>query len=111
MEEAWLEHVGKLTADQLGSVEDLRAHLNQFQVKLVSEGLHEPTLCGMEDIHRLIAKLICDVPLLPHASVMKILAHNRREIIKEQVVQEILAMIQKETMEGGTSIVFFLDHC
>ena len=104
MEDAWREHVGQLTLRQLHSHDDWQAHIDHFQVKLVSEGLQETTIGGLGDVHQMIAKLMCGTPAIPHARTMSQIATAQRDFFRPHAILEILNKIKERSMDGESTL-------
>ena len=103
LETAWHDHVGQLTIAQLASADDCRAHLEKFQVKLVSDGLCDTPLCGLKDMHEMIASIIRDSPALD-AESMAGLMRIQREAFNSKAVQEIVEMAKDRALQGDSSL-------
>ena len=103
LETAWHEHVGQLTIAQLASADACRAHLEKFQVKLVSDGLCDTPLCGLQDMHEMIASIIRESPALD-AKSMAGLMRIQREVFNSKVVQEIAEMAKDRALQGHSSL-------
>ena len=103
LETAWHDHVGQLTIAQLASADDCRAHLEKFQVKLVSDGLCDTPLCGLTDMHEMIASIIRDSPALD-AKSMAGLMRIQREAFNSKAVQEIVEMAKDRALQGHSSL-------
>ena len=103
LETAWHDHVGQLTIAQLASADDCRAHLEKFQVKLVSDGLGDTPLCGLQDMHEMIASIIRESPALD-AKSMAGLMRIQREAFNSKAVQEIVAMAKDRALQGHSSL-------
>eukprot|EP00964_Phaeocystis_antarctica_P019662 scaffold10853_cov54-Phaeocystis_antarctica.AAC.2 len=103
LEAAWHDHVGQLTIAQLASADASRAHLEKFQVKLVSDGLCDTPLCGLQDMHEMIASIIRDSPALD-AKSMAGLMRVQREAFNSKAVQEIVAMVKDRALQGHSSL-------
>ena len=105
METAWREHMEKLTLAELFSSPALpRAHMQQFQVELVSLGLEHTAIGSLEDVHEVIAKIIRDFPMLD-ASAMSKLMNAQRAFFEPLAVKEILEQAKEKCMEEGLAEV------
>ena len=103
MERAWREHIGRLTLEQLSSADALQAHVRQFEVQLVAQGLDTSIVGGITDVHEQIAKFLSEVPAVD-AETMKTLANAQRKVLVGRVMSEIMEKIKEKSMEGGTCI-------
>ena len=103
MERAWREHIGRLTLEQLSSADALQAHVRQFEVQLVAQGLDASIIGGITDVHEQIAKFLSEVPAVD-AATMKTLANAQRKVLVGRVMSEIMEKIKEKSMEGGTCI-------
>ena len=103
MERAWREHIGRLTLEQLSSADALQAHVRQFEVQLVAQGLDTSIVGGITDVHEQIAKFLSEVPAVD-AKTMETLANAQRKVLVGRVMSEIMEKIKETSMEGGTCI-------
>ena len=100
---AWRDHVSKLTLAQLMSTDACRAHTEQFQVKLVADGLGGTPLCGLQDMHELISSFVRE-GLALDAIAVKRLMQIQRDVYIADTVQEITKAAMERAMEGPSSL-------
>ena len=102
MEAAWCEHVRKLTLAQLSSAEECRAHINEFELKLVSTALGHTVIGSVYDVHENIASMLRCHPH-PDAKSMRRLSNINQRTYNAAVVKEMLENAKARSEHGYVS--------
>ena len=99
MEQAWCEHVRKLTLAQLSSAEECQAHINEFELQLVSTALGHTVIGSVYDIGENIASMLRCHPH-PDAQSMKRLTNITQRTSNMAMVKELLDHAKCRSEEG-----------
>ena len=105
MEEAWREHVGKLTLQQIKSPDACRAHLHSFTRAIVSQGFALTPLSSNDDVQDIITMFLRSPDyMVPPAASMKVLAETERAFHIGVMLKEIGEMVKDAAQEGRQQI-------
>ena len=99
MEQAWCEHVRQLTLAQLSSAEECQAHINEFELQLVSTALGHTVIGSVYDIGENIASMLRCHPH-PDAQSMKRLSNISQRTYNMGIVNEMLAHAKRRSEQG-----------
>ena len=101
MEDAWHEHVGKLTLEQVRSPDACREHLHSFPRAIVSQGFALTPLASNDDVQDVITTFLRSPDyMVPPAASMKVLADTERAFHIGVMLKEIGAIVKAAAQDG-----------
>ena len=101
MEEAWREHIGKLTLQQIQSPDACREHLHSFPRAIVSQGFALTPLSSNDDVQDIITTFL-RLPdyMVPPAASMKVLTDTERAFHIGVMLKEIGEKVKDAAQDG-----------
>ena len=101
MEDAWHEHVGKLTLQQIRSPDACREHLHSFPRAIVSQGLALTPLASNNDVQDVITTFLRSPDyMVPPAASMKVLTDTERAFHMGVMLKEIGEIVKAAAQDG-----------
>ena len=108
MKDAWREHVGKLTLQQIHSPDACREHLHSFPRSVVSQGLALTQLASNDDVQDVITTFLRSPDyMVPPAASMKVLADTVRAFHIGVTLEEIGGLVKDAAQDGRKCITLY----
>ena len=101
MEDAWHEHVCKLTLQQIRSPDACREHLHSFPRAIVSQGFALTPLASNDDVQDVITTFLRSPDyMVPPAASMRVLTDTERAFHMGVMLKEIGEMVKAAAQDG-----------
>jgi hypothetical protein len=105
MQAAFIKHCGRMKNDMLTSVAACEEHVRQFELQIVSDGLHGTVLDDCIDVHEQIATASSERTKGDVSVGLRALAAAGRDFRIKCIVEDIVELAKHKAARGNLSMV------